>query len=517
MKKYFVLTVSLAFILIFSMIAFAGSPPKDILVAAENIEAVSLDPAVAYEFSSVNTCMNVYDTLIVYKNGDFSKPYPGLAERWEVSPDGLVWTFYLRKGIKFSTGNELTAEDVVYSFKRAMAINKGPAWILEENVKDIKAVDKYTVAITIKQPSAYFLTTLYNPVAAPVDSKVVKAHEKDGDWGEAWLTEHSAGVGPFILKKWERNVGITLVRNDNYWGEKAKVKKVILRDIKEANTQKMMLEKGDLDIAFALTNEMKIDLKNNPNIKMVRGVNLRIGYLGMNVLKKPLDNVKVRQAIRYAIDYDAIRNKLAKGMGLRMEGVIIKGLLGYKPSLGIYEYNPKKAKRLMKEAGYENGFEITLTTSSGPSSMGLILEDLGALVQQNLAAIGIKVKLQFLAGSAYLQLYRNKKTELNIGAWGADYPDPHNFVQPFGRTGGSLAKRLSYSNPGLDMIIDKAAKELDPEKRVKLYDAAQDILCVDGPYAFLLQPEGIIPMRKRVEGFSYDPLNVYSFRTVYKK
>ncbi len=516
MKKYFVFLLVLIFALGLTTIGMAKTP-KDILVVAEKFDAVSLDPAVAYEFSSVNTCMNVYDTLIVYKAGDFSKPYPGLAERWEVSPDGLTWTFYLKKGIKFASGNEMTADDVVYSFKRAMAINKGPAWILQENVKDIKAVDKYTVAITIKQPSAYFISTLYNPVAAVVDSKVVKAHEKDGDWGEAWLTDHSAGSGPFILKGWERNVGITLVRNPNYWGPAPKIKKVLLRDIQEANTQKMMLEKGDVDMAFALTNEMKLDLMKNSDIKMARGVNLRIGYLGMNTLKKPLDNVKVRQAIRNAIDYDAIVKKLAKGIGIRMEGVIIKGLLGYEPSLGIYGYNPEKAKQLMKEAGYENGFEITLTTSSGPSSMGLILEDLGALIQQNLAAIGIKVKLQFLAGSAYLQLYRNKKTELNIGAWGADYPDPHNFVQPFGRTGGSLAKRLSYSNPELDKIIDKAAVELDPEKRVKLYDKAQRMLCEDGPYAFLMQPEAIIPMRANVEGYIYDPLNTYGFSTIYKK
>ena len=279
----------------------------------------------------------------------------------------------------------------------------------------------------------------------------------------------------------------------------------------------MMLEKGDLDMSFGLTNEMKLDLKNNSDIEMVKGVNLRIGYLGMNILKKPLDNVKVRQAIRNAIDYDAIVNKLAKGIGIRMEGVIIKGLLGYRPSLGIYGYNPEKAKQLMKEAGYEDGFEITLTTSSGSSSMGLILEDLGALIQSNLAAIGIKVKLQFLAGSAYLQLYRNKKTELNIGVWGADYPDPHNFVQPFGRTGGSLAKRLSYSNPTLDEIIDKAAVELDPISRVKLYDEAQKILCEDGPYAFLMQPEAIIPMRVNIKGYEYDPLNIYNFRGIYKE
>ena len=516
MKKYFVILLALSLLLTFSVVGMAKTP-KDILVVAENIEAVSLDPAVAYEFSSVNTCMNVYDTLIVYKNSDFSKPYPGLAESWEVSPDGLTWTFHLKKGIKFSTGNELTAEDFVYSFKRAMAINKGPAWILSENVEDVQAPDKYTFVIKIKHPSAYFLSTLYNPVASPVDSKVVKAHEKDGDWGEGWLTDHSAGTGPFVITKWERNVGITLVRNENYWGEKPKVKKVFIRDIREANTQKMMLEKGDLDMAFALTNEMKLELMKNKDIKMAKGVNLRIVYLGMNTLKKPLDNVKVRQAIRNAIDYDAVVNKLAKGIGIRMEGVIIKGLLGYEPSLGIYGYNPEKAKQLMKEAGYENGFEVTLTTSSGPSSMGLILEDLGALIQQNLAAIGIKVKLQFLAGSAYLQLYRNKKTELNIGAWGADYPDPHNFVQPFGRTGGSLAKRLSYSNPELDKIIDQAAVELDPEKRVKLYDKAQRILCEDGPYAFLMQPEAIIPMRANVEGYVYDPLNVYSFKTIYKK
>lgn len=516
MKKYFVFFLVLTFVLSLSVIGMAKTP-KNILVVGDRIDAVSLDPAVAYEFSSVNTCMNAYDTLIIYKAGDFSTPYPGIAESWEVSPDGLTWTFHLKKGVRFASGNELTAEDVVYSFKRAMAINKGPAWILQENVKDIKAVDKYTVAITIKQPSAYFISTLYNPVAAVVDSKVVKAHEKDGDWGEGWLTDHSAGSGPFIIKSWERNVGITLVKNPNYWGPAPKVDKVLIRDIKEANTQKMMLEKGDLDMSFGLTNEMKLDLKNNSDIKMVKGVNLRIGYLGMNILKKPLDNVKVRQAIRNAIDYDAIVNKLAKGIGIRMEGVIIKGLLGYRPSLGIYGYNPEKAKQLMKEAGYEDGFEITLTTSSGSSSMGLILEDLGALIQSNLAAIGIKVKLQFLAGSAYLQLYRNKKTELNIGVWGADYPDPHNFVQPFGRTGGSLAKRLSYSNPALDKIIDKAAVELDPISRAKLYDEAQKILCEDGPYAFLMQPEAIIPMRVNIKGYEYDPLNIYNFRGIYKE
>ena len=516
MKKNLVFLLSFVLVLSLATIAFSGTP-KNIFVAAESVDAVSLDPAVAYEFSSVNVCMNLYDTLIVYDAGDFSVAKPGLAEKWEVSSDGLIWTFYLRKGIKFASGNELTADDVVYSFKRAMAINKGPAWILQESVKDIKAVDKYTVAITIKEPSAYFISTLYNPVAAAVDSKVVKAHEKNGDWGEGWLTDHSAGSGPFTLNKWERNVSIVLDRNPKYWGTAPKLKKVIIRDIKEANTQKMMLEKGEVDMAFGLTSEMKLDEEKNPDIKFAKGVNLRIGYLGMNTLMKPLDNVKVRQAIRYAIDYNSIVNKLAKGLGIRMEGVIIKGLLGYVPSLGIYEYNPTKAEELMKEAGYEKGFEITLTTSSGPSSMGLILEDLGALVQANLAKIGIKVKLQFLAGSAYLQLYRGKKTQLNIGVWGADYPDPHNFVQPFGHTGGSIAKRLSYSNPELDKIIDEAAVEINSAKRVELYTKAQKILCEVGPYAFLMQPRAIIPLRTNVEGYVYDPLATHNFRSVYKK
>ncbi|MBM3463490.1 MAG: ABC transporter substrate-binding protein [Armatimonadetes bacterium] len=491
---------------------------RDVLVVASGIDAISLDPAVAYEFSSTALCMSFYDTLIRYENSDYTKPLPSLAARWKVSRDGLVYTFYLRPGLRFASGRPLDAAAVRDSLVRTLRMNMAPAELLADNIapERIRVVDPSTLEIRLAHPSAYFLSTLFNPAAGVVDSKEALAHEVEGDMGSGWLREHSAGSGPFTLKSWERDIAVVMERNENYWGTPPRLRRVIVKDVKESTTQKMMIERGDVDVAYDM-NPLQIEdaVARSGRVRALEVPFLRLYYLGMNVKFGPLSDVRVRQAIRAAIRYDDL---LAMGSGrqLRLRGPIIKGLVGFDPRLPG-DYDPDRARALLATAGYKDGFDVELAVSGGPTVFGPTREDICAKLQSDLAAVGIRVRIKTMSSTAYLELYRGKKTQLNMGDWGADYPDPHNFAHPFGHSKGSLTQRVQYANLRLDPLIDKAGRELSPARRAKLYAVIQRHLMMGGPWATLLQPTRLLPVRVEVQGFRYDAQDPMDYRTVYKE
>ncbi len=492
-------------------------------MVADNSDAVSLDPAVAYEFTSTSVDMICYETLIRYADNDFAHPLPGLAERWDISPDGRKYTFHLRAGDVFSSGRPVDAEAVRFSLERTLELGLGPAEILSDNLSadQIRVLDPLTVEMSLKAPCSYFLSTLYNPAAAVVDAAEVRAHEHDGDRATAWLADHSAGSGPFVLTRWERDIAITLARNERYVPAAdrpvPRLRRVIIKDIKESTTQKMMLERGDIDMAYDQNPLQLDDLRaRGAAVDFVEGPFLRLFYLGMNVDYGPLRDVRVRQAIRAAIDYDGLVKYLARGHAIRLEGPIIKGLLGYREHLGVYRYDPLQAKALLTAAGYPTGFDIALSASGGGTSFGPTREDICAKIQSDLAAVGIRAQVKMLSNTAYLDLYRARKTELNMGDWGADFPDPHNFAYPFGDSNGSLAKRVNFKDESLDPLIDEAGRQTDAAAREKTYATVQEKLMQSGPWAILLQPTRVLPVRREVHGYRYDAMNPMNYATVYK-
>jgi peptide/nickel transport system substrate-binding protein len=255
-----------------------AATPKDTVVMAKIIDdIISLDPAESFEFSGSEVTGNIYERLIAYDLKDVSKLKGELAESWSVAPDGKTYTFKMKKGIKFHSGNPVTAQDAAYSLQRAVIMNKTPGFILtqfgftKENAKQkIRATDDQTLVIETGEAVAptFFYYCLTAVIGGVVDMKTVQAHEKDGDFGNEWLKTNSAGSGPFKLVSWKAKESYTLERWDGYWGTKALPKRVVVRHVQEAATQRLLLEKGDIDYARDLSKDQIDAIRGNANIKL---------------------------------------------------------------------------------------------------------------------------------------------------------------------------------------------------------------------------------------------------------
>ena len=311
MRKPIVLLVTcLALLSLLAVSSAKAAGRADVLVVGmATSDIISLDPAKAFEFAGVGVEVQLYDRLLDFEPGKYDVPVLSLAESFSVSEDGRTWTFKLKEGVKFHSGNELTAEDVVYSFTRVVALKDQPSFILTQfgiTPESLKAVDKHTVQITLdkKYAQGIFFSCLSAGVASIVDSKVVKQHVAktdkypDGDYGLTWLSRNSAGSGPFKLVKWEKNDRVILDAFPEHFSSPPKVKRVVIKEINEATSRRLQVEKGDIDIAWMVFPDQIKELKKNPDISINSVTALPIYYIGINVTAGPLKDPKVRKAIR---------------------------------------------------------------------------------------------------------------------------------------------------------------------------------------------------------------------------
>lgn len=478
--------------------------PTTLIIAMDISDAVSMDPARAYEFTSCFVVNQLYDKLVDFEPPDYSEPKPEIAESWEVLPDGVTWIFHIRRGIKFADGTPLDAKAVAFSLKRVIKLQQTASWVITQfglTEDSIKVIDDYTVQIKLGYRVAprIFLSCLAFTVGSIVNPKEVLAHEKNGDLGSEWLTDHSAGSGPFILKKWERESEIVLEANENYWKGKPRLKRVIIKHVPEPTDQLLLLEKGDVDIAWSLTPDQIEEVRGKIGIKVVSKPAFQKVYLGMNVGFKPFSDERVREAIRWAIDYDAIL-KLLKGGAIKLQTFIEQGIPGYNPSTPYYR-DVEKAKRLLAEAGYAEGFEVELMA---PPTFPE--RDIAAIIKSNLEEIGIKVKVRLVTAAEMYEKYRKQGHQLILAAWGADYPDPDALAKPFANY---RVKQLAWRNMWYDDyaadLVEKAAVEFDPEKRLALYKELTEYVLHKGPYVILYQVVVQIALRTWVENFVPDP------------
>ena len=509
MKRILVLLCAAVAVLIFS----SGSPVlaqsrAEVLVIGMAMgEVVSLDPAKGFEVVGTGVMAQVYDRLFDFPAGRVDKPEPSLAESWKVSPDGLTWTFNLRKDVKFHSGNPLTADDAVYSLQRAIRLNDQPAFIITQfglTPESIKALDKYTVQITLPKKFAggLFLSCLSAAVASVVDSQVVKQHVTktdkypDGDFGVTWLSLNSAGSGPFILRKWERGESTILDANPNHFLFPPKVKRVIFKEIPEATSRRLQIEKGDIDIAWQMLPDQVNEMAKNKDLHIVKFPATQITYFSANVTRPHLSDKRVRMAMRYAVDYDGIVDKILGGAAKQINTFIPEGFAGYEPQI-LYKTDLEKARQLMKEAGVAQGFETTLDHLDATPQ-----PEVAQSIQSSLAKIGIKVQLNKMVGAQLYPKYRAQKHDMILGAWGPDYIDPHTNAQPFAdHTAKQLAYRNVYYNDQTAKMVQEAGVEMDNDKRIAIYKAANKIIQEDGPYVFLYQPLYLHAVRNTVQGF----------------
>ncbi len=497
----------------------APSGAANTLVWVQNIDdVVSFDPAEAYEYSGWLGVHAMYDTLVKFEGADLVNVKPSLAEKWTIKDAGANWeiTFNLKEGVKFASGNSMTSADVVYSFQRGIKLNKPPAFLWTDigGLKEdsIKAPDAKTVVLTMPKTASplEFLNVLTAPPLSIVDSKTVMANA-GADMGNTWLKDHSAGTGPYMMDHWKKDVEFLLVANPNA-SVKPKIANVLIKHVPEGVNQQAQLEKGDADVATGLTPEQVKAVQGKSGISVVKAGNLQIFYVGMNVTLKPLDNNKVREALRTAIDYDGIVKDLLSGNVQRLNTIVPIGLFGANTDK-IFQKDVAKAKALLKEAGFERGFEIDMLTLTG--NQGLVnMGDLAAKIQADWAEIGVKVNVKQQAAAELLGTYRAQKAPIVLLLWGPDFADPDANGTPF--ADAPLGKRNNYDDPKAKELAKKAQLETDPDKRKAAYKELTDYLAHNGPYAILFQPNQLFALRSNVQGFAWSPMGYSDLWTISK-
>jgi peptide/nickel transport system substrate-binding protein len=516
MLRNFAVAAAMVTTMATSLSAIQAATPKDTLVMATTIDdMISIDPAEIFEFTGAEIAGNTYERLIGYDLKDVSKLYGEVAESWTVSPDGKTITFKIKPNKKFASGNPLTAEDVVFSLQRAVLLDKSPAFILgqfgltKDNVKDkIKQTGplEFTFALDKAYAPTFVLYCMTATVASVVDKKLVMQNEKDGDLGYNWLKTNYAGSGPFKIREWKPNEVVVLERNDNY-EKKTPLARVIHRHLKETATQRLLLEKGDVDMARNLGPQEIEALSQNQDIKIQTGPKGTVYYLGLNQKNPNLSKPEVRQALKYLVDYAAIADTIMKHKAEVHQAFLPKGFLGA-VSETPFKLDVAKAKDLLAKAGLPDGFNVTMDVRSTPDTTGM-----AQAIQQTFGQAGVKVEIIPGDGRQVLTKYRARQHDIFIGQWGADYQDPNTNADTFAanddNSDTAKAKPLSWRNawdPGpLTEKTRAAVLERDAEKRAAMYADLQKAVMDTGPFVIMFQQIEPVALRKNVEGFILGP------------
>lgn len=489
-----------------------AATPKNVVVMAQTIDSVvnGFDPGESYETTSNEICGNVYRKLILPDPKDASKLVGDLAESWQVTPDGLKFTFQIRPGVKFSSGNELTADDAAFSLQRAVKINKTPAFILTQfgwtpdNVESmIRATGSHTLELTLPSPQAttFVLYCLSATVGGVVEKASALANQTNNDLGNLWLRTHSAGAGSYRLVEWNASDHITLEANPNA-ANRPRIPRVVMRHVAEPATQLVLLQKGDADFARNLTSDQLKQVIQSPDYNISKIDQLNSLYIGLNGALPQFQKIEVRQAIKWAIDYDAIAQNITPNLWNVWQTFLPKNSPGSLNEVP-FRKDTAKAKALLAAGGYPDGFDMVMDFySHAPYA------DIAQAIQADLASVGIK--LQLLAGESkqVTTKMRARQYQMTLMIWFPDYLDPNSNAQAFNANpddsdSGKLrlpAWRCHFFDKALTEAVDRAAKETDAAKRMAMYEQMQRDSMARSPFVFLLQSSEVVAARKGVTG-----------------
>lgn len=488
------------------------SRAETLVFAVDMTDLLTLDPAVAYEFGGIQVVGNIYETLVSFEPGQPGVK-PLLADSWEIADSGDMWTitFQLNADAVFASGNPVTAGDVVYSWTRAIELNKSPAFLFTDIAKlapeNMTAVDDKTLEVKLPKDSSpqVFLSVISFSIAAVLEQAAVEANAGD-DMGSTWLNDNSVGSGPYVLDAWERSVGVTMDANPNYWGPAPAMKRVVMQNTPELANLQALIETGDADIVQDLGPEQVAALEGNPDLHTVVGQSSIIVYIGMNATEPPLDNPDVREAIRYAINYDDIIT-LMGGNATLVQEIIPIGFLGHTGE-NPFSQDIEKAKELLAGAGVAAGTAIEFIVPVGTAPGGIEWSTLAAKIQSDVEQIGLTLNIQQLQQSELLNIYRAQDAQMVFINWGPDFPDPDGNATPFANyEAQSLAWRNEWNDPTAIELTKAAAVEQDEAKRVELYKELTEYVQHNGPYVLLYQPTRTFGVRNNVNGFIYDAVD----------
>jgi ABC-type transport system substrate-binding protein len=498
-------------------------------------EPTGLDPAIAWENESMSIERLTYQTFLTYASepGEAgTELVPDLAtevptgDNGGISADGLVYTFHIRKGVKFAppVSREVTAQDFKYSFERMLREPLAPATYFytgvvgaqdfidgkAKDVKGYKVVDDYTVQITIGAPDGAFLMAMTMPFTSVMSKEWVDKVGKQ-------INRKPLGTGPYVIESWTPGQSITAVRNTNWASDTDQwVDSMEFVFSSNPGTALLKLERGEVDIlGDSIPAADYLRTKQDPTWGkyVVDTPNIAWYYVFMNVLEQPFDNAQVRQAVNYAIDTQKIQ-KLLAGQGKALNQVYPVGMPGHQADATFYTYDPAKAKQLLAEAGFPNGFKVTFVSHNVDP-----LPKLAQAIQADLKDVGIEAEIKQLDRATYWNYISLKKSHAAIGLsdWYMDFPDPSDWIGPlFTNPIDGGANSSFYENPQVNELYAKSAGELDTTKRIEMFKQMQDIVMQDAPTAPLYQPIWNAMYGKNTGGFYMNPVNIFNFCEYWK-
>lgn len=508
--------------------AMATAAPKTLVYCSEASPS-HLNPQFVTDGASIDASgQQIYNRLVAFETGG-TKVLPSLAERWEISEDGKTYTFHLRKGVKFHSNKafkpsrELTADDVLFSFNRQLDPNHAYHKVSGGNyeyfigmdmpniIDKVEKVDDYTVKISLKVPNAPFLANLGMDFTSILSAEYAENMLKAGTPEK--VDNEPIGTGPFEFVSYQKDSTIRYKAFENYWEGKAPIDRLVFAITPDASVRYAKLQKGECHV-MPYPNPADIEkMKNDANINLLNEAGLNIGYLNFNVKKAPFDNVKVRQALSYAVNKDAILAAVYQGAGQVAKNPIPPTMWGYNNAVQDYEYNPEKAKALLKEAGFENGFETDIWAMPVSRPYNPNARRMAELIQADWEKVGVKGKIVSYEWGEYLKRMRNGEHLTGMMGWTGDNGDPDNFLNTLlscasVEQGSNYAK---FCHEDFDKAVVKASQISDQAERIKLYEQAQQIFKEQAPWITIAHSTTYVPIRKEVKNYVINPFGLHPF------
>lgn len=475
---------SLAVLSLLAITALTPAWARDEVKVANGADARTLDPVKGSDNVSANVQLQMFDNLVfINAQGGLD---PMLAESWD-RPEPNVFVFHLRKGVKFHNGEECTAEDVKFTLDRALSPEGVMAHALIKGIEKVEIVDKYTVKIVLKDSESPFIYALGESWGGIVSKKAVESgfHDKT-----------PTGTGPFKFVEWIKGDRVVLERFDDYWGDKPSFKRLVIRAIPETSSRTIELESGGIDVAYRVHHTDINRILDNPKLHLLRHPSFRTEYMGMNCAKKPLDDVRVRQAISLAIDTVGMQKAVWRGIGYAPSSPLPKGFPFHDDSIEPPVYDVEKAKELLDEAGVKN---LTLNLWTNESKERI---DAATIVQNMLAEIGITVHVKVMEYGAFLEGLKAGDHDLYMNGWGNNLPDPeYSFGRGFHTKGMGSNNYSFFSNKEFDDAMDRGLHAVDDADRAGAYKEVQRILLEQVPAIWWSVGETIVATRADITDF----------------
>ena len=514
------MTPALALLLIALGFSIGCTPSTpDTLVFGRGSDSVGLDPAFENDGESFKVCDNIYENLVTYQQ-ESTAVRPQLARSWTTDPAGLVWTFHLRTDVRFHDGTPFNAEAMLFSLGRQFfrdhpqyrtgAYKYWKDMGMDDIVDRMEAADDSTFVIGLKVPNATFLSTLAMNFCAAVSPKAVRHHGSD-------YFKNPVGTGPFRFVEWRKDERLVLARNDDYWGDKPKLRRLIFKPISDASVRFLELKTGTIHGMDNLSPDFLGEIGDDPDLELLTQPGMNVGYLAMNMDKPPFDNHLVRLAVNHAIDKKSLVDNFYEGLAQAAKNPLPPTMWGYNDAIAPYPHDPQKARELLRQAGYPEGFATQLWAMPVPRPYMPQPDRIAQAVQADLAKIGVRAELVTWEWGTYLDKVFNGDHPMALLGWTGDNGDPDNFLYVLLDKNAATkpAQNIAfYRSEALHQVLVAARRSTDRQERTRLYHQAQQIIHQDAPWVPLVHATQTAAFHQSVKGFKLHPTGSKWFHQV---